>query len=214
MHDKAGRTHRYTAHHHTHYYIRSKPEIMPTTSFSHFSYFTWCICCHHPFARVPGLEFRPGGTVLKFVCNKNWNLPWIGIYISINAIKVIVFFATFCCHHPFCPAKPTTSRSEGPVEHLRMVAIRPNQDVAKNLWKYSYFTWCLSFLTALCCHHTFCLASQRSESPAEHLGMVEIRPNQYVIIKKRFRNNCNSKIVILFYIWWCVKSQSSWFVHT
>ena len=111
MHDKAGRTHRYTAHHHTHYYIRSKPEIMPTTSFSHFSYFTWCIvflaalCCHHPFARVPGLEFRPGGTVLKFVCNKNWNLPWIGIYISINAIKVIVFFATFCYHHPFLPCQ-------------------------------------------------------------------------------------------------------------
>ena len=56
-----------------HTLLHSIPEIMPTTSFSHFSYFTWCIvflaalCCHHPFARALGLQFRPGGTVFKFV---------------------------------------------------------------------------------------------------------------------------------------------------
>ena len=66
-----------------HTLLHSIPEIMPTTSFSHFSYFTWCIvfvaalCCHHPFARALGLEFRPGGTVLKFVWNKYWICPEI-----------------------------------------------------------------------------------------------------------------------------------------
>ena len=150
--------HTHTAHHHTHYYRvvvyrKSCQQLLFRTShISLDAYFSLLLS-----ARAPGLKFRSGGTVLKFVWNKNWICPEL-VFTWVKAIKVIC--NSFLCYSllqpPFLPC--FAPKVWILVEHFGTVAICPNQYVAKNLWKYSYFTWCIVSVATLCCHHPFCPA--------------------------------------------------------
>ena len=110
--------HTHTAHHHTHYYRvvvyrKSCQQLLFRTShISLDAYFSLLLS-----ARAPGLEFRSGGTVLKFVWNRNWICPEL-VFTWVKAIKVIC--NSFLCYSllpppflPFLVSYPEVSRPRG-----------------------------------------------------------------------------------------------------
>ena len=110
--------HTHTAHHHTHHYRvvvyrKSCQQLLFRTShISLDAYFSLLLS-----ARAPGLKFRSGGTVLKFVWNKNWICPEL-VFTWVKAIKVIC--NSFLCYSllppPFLPylvSYPEVSRPRG-----------------------------------------------------------------------------------------------------